>query len=441
MRFSAVAIAAALIAVANAKSDYFPFPREGACVEACTDLHGKARFPEYNDVDEYGPRFIESLSYSYDSSSDKYGPFMNDVGGCISSCPGTQLMTYADLYPQKKKWYDDNKLGTPPTRPVDPAFPFTPNGPCVAACTLQAGRSLNPNYSEDPKSPYFWQSMAYYFVPGSNDNNKFMTSAGFCMVPCPQSELDLFQNQFSAQVKWYNANKPSTTVPTTTVPTTTTTAPPVVTTLPPGVDPAYPFQPNGPCVNTCVTTVGKKMFPNFSEDPKSPYFWESLAYSFESGSPNTRNFMMDVGMCQGVCPAAENALYSEQFYYQKQWYLANKPKATTVAPTVPTTTITTTTTTSGPVPTGPVNPGGGFDYPFKPNGPCVSACTNKIGKEMFPNYSEDPKSPYFIQSLSYSFESGSENTGKFMSGVGRCQGVCPAAENQLYLDQFQDQKA
>ncbi|KAG0316400.1 hypothetical protein BGZ97_006915, partial [Linnemannia gamsii] len=341
MRFSAVAIAAALIAVANAQSDYFPFPREGSCIEACTDRVGKTRFPEYNDVDEYGARFIESLSYSYESGSENTRLFMNEVGQCMGSCPPAQLTPYAMMFPQKRTWYNANKLGTPPPRP------------------------------------------------------------------------------------------------TAVVPTATTSAPPVVTSTPPGVDPAYPFQPNGPCVANCINTVGKAAFPNFSEDPKSPYFWESLSYSFDSGSDKTREFMTDVGMCQGKCPAAENQLYSDQFYNQKQWYLANKPKTTTVAPTVPTT-PSTTTTTSGPVPTGPVNPPG--DYPFKPNGPCVSACTNKIGKGMFPNYSEDPKSPYFIQSLALSFESGSDSTREFMTGVGMCQGTCPAAENQLYLDQFPKQK-
>ncbi|KAF9298933.1 hypothetical protein BGZ88_003439, partial [Linnemannia elongata] len=305
-----------------------------------------------------------------------------------------------------------------------------------------AGLSLNPNYSEDPKSPYFWESMSYSYVRGSANNQKFMIKAGTCMAPCPKDQIALYSSQYSAQVNWYNANKPATTtttVPTTTV-TTTTSAPPVVTTTPPGVDPAYPFKPNGPCVQNCINTVGKAMFPNFSDDPKSPYFFESLSYSFESGSDKTRAFMTDVGMCQGKCPAAENDLYSAQFFDQKVWYNANKPKPTTGVPTIPTvpTTTTTTTTTSGPVPT---TPSGGFNYPFKPNGQCVAGCTNRVGKTMFPNYSEDPKSPYFIQSLAYTFESGSPNTVKFMTDAGMCMGPCPIEELNLYRQQYDAQKA
>ncbi|KAF9119130.1 hypothetical protein BGW39_000536 [Mortierella sp. 14UC] len=462
MRLFAVTIATSLIAVVNAQSAYFPFPPEGACVAACTDRVGKTRFPEFNDVDEYGPRFIESLSYTFESGSPNTQLFMMDAGSCMSPCPTPELDLYRGQYSAKKSWYNANKNGTPPPRPgtttttvtptttaapnttsttppvIDPAFPFQPNGPCVAKCTLEAGKSLYPDYSEDPKSPYFWESMSYSYVRGSSKNQAFMVKAGTCMAVCPKPEIALFAGQYSAQVNWYNANKPITTAPVTaTTTTTTTTAPPTITTLPPGVDPAYPFLPNGPCVSTCINTVGKSKFPNFSEDPKSPYFFESLSYTFDRGSPKTREFMSEVGMCQGKCPAAENELYSSQYLAQAAWYDSNKPKTTTGDPPA----TTATTTTSGPVPTGPVNPpGGGFIYPFKPNGQCVSGCTNKVGKAMFPNYSEDPKSPYFIQSLAYTFESGSPNTLKFMSDAGSCMGACPVPELDLYRAQYSAQK-
>ncbi|KAH7055330.1 hypothetical protein BKA57DRAFT_371077, partial [Linnemannia elongata] len=86
----------------------------------------------------------------------------------------------------------------------------------------------------------------------------------------------------------------------------------------------YPFTPNGPCVQGCTLETGKAMFPNYSEDPKSPYFIQSLAYSFESGSDNTREFMTKAGMCMGKCPPAELELYTNQFTEQKAWYNANK---------------------------------------------------------------------------------------------------------------------
>ncbi|KAK3837200.1 MAG: hypothetical protein JOS17DRAFT_669599, partial [Linnemannia elongata] len=86
----------------------------------------------------------------------------------------------------------------------------------------------------------------------------------------------------------------------------------------------YPFKPNGQCVAGCTNKVGKSMFPNYSEDPKSPYFIQSLAYTFESGSPNTVKFMTDAGMCMGPCPIEELNLYRQQYDAQKAWYNANK---------------------------------------------------------------------------------------------------------------------
>jgi hypothetical protein len=86
------------------------------------------------------------------------------------------------------------------------------------------------------------------------------------------------------------------------------------------------------------------MFADYTEDPKSPYFIQSLALSFESGSDNTIKFMTGVGMCQGTCPAAENQLYLDQFPKQKEWYLANKNAS-----------VNATTTPIGPItPTDPI---------------------------------------------------------------------------------------
>ncbi|KAG0203519.1 hypothetical protein BGX33_009057, partial [Mortierella sp. NVP41] len=413
MRLSAVAIVVSLAAVANAQSAYFNFPPEGPCIRKCTDTLGKARFANYDDVDEYGAYFIESLSYTFDSGTPKTISFMMDTGICFSTpmCPSDELALYRSQYQAKKDWYIAHKNTPPPPRPttappttvapttvaptttsapptttslppLDPAFPFRPYGPCVTGCNNEAGLSMFPYYTEDPKAPYFWQSLAYLYYRGSPDNIIFMRKSGTCMVKCPKEEIAFFGTDYTPRVNWYNANRPAiiTTAPVTTT-TTTTTAPPTTTTLPPGVDPAYPFKPNGPCVADCINTIGKSKFPNFTDDPKSPYFFESLSYTFDRGSEKTVDFMMAVGMCQGKCPAEENNLYRDQFFDQLNWYNANKPKPTTTTAGPGPVTTTTTTTSSGPVPTGPVNPpGGGFNYPFKPNGACVAGCTVKVGK-------------------------------------------------------------
>ncbi|KAF9403021.1 hypothetical protein BGZ94_004743, partial [Podila epigama] len=155
MRLSAAVVAVTMAVAANAQSAYFPFAPEGPCVAQCNDVVGKAAFPNYNDVDEYGPYFLQSLGYTFNRGSPATIQFMSDTGMCFgrSQCSKEELDAYAANYPTKLVWYQANKDGTPPPRPttaapsptttvapspspspVNPAFPFTPNGPCVDKC-------------------------------------------------------------------------------------------------------------------------------------------------------------------------------------------------------------------------------------------------------------------------------------------------------------------
>ncbi|KAG0010799.1 hypothetical protein BGZ80_001177 [Entomortierella chlamydospora] len=433
-------------------SSYFPFAPEGACVVGCTTSAGLSMFPNYSE-DPASPYFIESLSYSYESGSANTGAFMTKAGMCMGRCPQDELDLYNAQYPGKKAWYLEHKgttttapattapttartttttsASTVPTSVPDNDFPFEPEGACVSSCTNSAGKAMFPNYSEDPKSPYFIESLSYSYESGSLKTQEFMTKAGMCMGKCPQSELDLYNSQYQAKKTWYFQHKntaPTTTTsgsPVTTTKTTTTTS---VPTSVPGGD--FPFKPEGACVSKCTNSVGKAMFPNYSEDPKSPYFIESLSYSYESGSTKTQDFMTKAGMCMGTCPQSELDLYTAQYPGKKAWYLANKGKPTGPVNPTPTSTKTTVPTST------PGSGSGSGTYPFKPNGACVSKCTNQVGKAMFPNYSEDPKSPYFIESLSYTFERGSAKTTEFMTKTGMCMGTCPQAELDLYTAQY-----
>ncbi|KAG0360022.1 hypothetical protein BG005_011715, partial [Podila minutissima] len=422
-------------------------------------------FPNYSE-DPKSPYFIQSLAYTFESGSPNTGKFMMEAGMCMTACSLAEQQLYRDQYDAQKAWYQANKNGggnptnppvtppvdpvTPPVGPVTPPsggfdYPFKPNGPCVSGCTNKVGKSMFPNYSEDPKSPYFIQSLAYTFESGSPNTGKFMMEAGMCMTACSLAEQQLYRDQYPAQKAWYQANKNGGGNPTNppVTPPVDPVTPPVGPVTPPSGGFDYPFKPNGPCVSGCTNKVGKSMFPNYSEDPKSPYFIQSLSYTFESGSANTGKFMTDAGICMSACSLEEQQLYRDQYQAQKAWYQANKNAGGGGNPTDPNNPV-------GPVdpnnpvgpPTGPVTPpAGGFNYPFQPNGPCVAGCTDKVGKSMFPNYSEDPKSPYFIQSLAYTFESGSENTGKFMTDAGICMTACPPAELKLYTDQYPAQKA
>ncbi|KAF9420801.1 hypothetical protein BGZ94_009036 [Podila epigama] len=173
-----------------------------------------------------------------------------------------------------------------------------------------------------------------------------MTDTGMCFATsqCPKAELDLYTNQYNAQLEWYRANKngggnpTNPTDPTTPVDPNNPTTPvdPNNPTAPPEGGFNYPFTPNGPCVQACNDKFGKAQFPEFSEDPKSPYFLQSLALTFERGTPKTIQFMTDTGMCFATsqCPKAELDLYTNQYNDQLAWYQANKNGGNgTVTPT------------------------------------------------------------------------------------------------------------
>ncbi|OAQ33205.1 hypothetical protein K457DRAFT_153199 [Linnemannia elongata AG-77] len=89
------------------------------------------------------------------------------------------------------------------------------------------------------------------------------------------------------------------------------------------VNPLYPFQANGPCVDGCLTKVGKSMFDKFTNDPSSPDFMASLAFAHERDTPAYKTYMTQTGMCIMNCPMTEQDLYNAQYKDKAAWY-ANK---------------------------------------------------------------------------------------------------------------------
>ncbi|GJJ71142.1 hypothetical protein EMPS_03492 [Entomortierella parvispora] len=106
MRFSAAVVLASLAAFVTAapvskavQSEYFPFTPEGPCVSACTNSVGKSLFVNYDDLDSYGPNFIQSLSYTFERGSPTTISFMTKAGTCMSTCPQPELDIYTANYP------------------------------------------------------------------------------------------------------------------------------------------------------------------------------------------------------------------------------------------------------------------------------------------------------------------------------------------------------
>ncbi|KAF9926835.1 hypothetical protein FBU30_003657 [Linnemannia zychae] len=76
-------------------------------------------------------------------------------------------------------------------------------------------------------------------------------------------------------------------------------------------------------------------------------------------------------------------------------------------------------------------------FPFAPEGPCVAACTDRVGKSMFPLYNDvDENGPFFLPSLAYTYERGTPTTIQFMTEAGQCMTPCPVPELDLYRAQY-----
>ncbi|KAF9903605.1 hypothetical protein EC991_003517 [Linnemannia zychae] len=90
----------------------------------------------------------------------------------------------------------------------------------------------------------------------------------------------------------------------------------------------YPFAPEGPCVAACTDSVGKSLFPLYDDvDANGPFFFTSLGYTFNRGSPDTITFMTQAGTCMNTCPMSEQDAYRASYYPKYNWYQANKPAA------------------------------------------------------------------------------------------------------------------
>ncbi|KAG0268104.1 hypothetical protein BGZ95_002621 [Linnemannia exigua] len=88
----------------------------------------------------------------------------------------------------------------------------------------------------------------------------------------------------------------------------------------------YPFAPEGPCVAACTDSVGKALFPLYDDvNANGPFFFASLGYTFNRGSPTTITFMSQAGTCMNTCPMSEQDAYRASYYPKYNWYQTNKP--------------------------------------------------------------------------------------------------------------------
>ncbi|KAF9082923.1 hypothetical protein BGX23_011958 [Mortierella sp. AD031] len=142
MRFSVVALVAALVAVSSAQDivdPTYPFKPNGPCVDKCLNDIGKKLMPGFTS-DPKDPKFLESLGYAHDRGTPKYTAYMNQTGLCISSCPREEQNLYSQQYKEKNAWYVEKKAGGTPGAGNSAAIPSG-----GASATPSGGASATPS--------------------------------------------------------------------------------------------------------------------------------------------------------------------------------------------------------------------------------------------------------------------------------------------------------
>ncbi|KAI9491728.1 hypothetical protein BDB00DRAFT_746836, partial [Zychaea mexicana] len=90
-------------------------------------------------------------------------------------------------------------------------------------------------------------------------------------------------------------------------------------------NPSYDVAEPGPCVKECKIKAGQDMWAQWTDDPASADFIESLSYKCERGTPAYTTYMTQSGMCVMNCSADEQADYGNREHADScAWYQEHK---------------------------------------------------------------------------------------------------------------------
>ncbi|KAI8146164.1 hypothetical protein BJV82DRAFT_497777, partial [Fennellomyces sp. T-0311] len=90
-------------------------------------------------------------------------------------------------------------------------------------------------------------------------------------------------------------------------------------------NPSYNVAGYGDCTKQCKVNAGRELYADWTDDPTSPNFIESLKYKCERGFPAYTTFMTVSGTCLlGSCSKEEQQDYSREHAESCEWYAAHK---------------------------------------------------------------------------------------------------------------------
>ncbi|KAF9124174.1 hypothetical protein BGW39_008405 [Mortierella sp. 14UC] len=87
--------------------------------------------------------------------------------------------------------------------PLNPLYPFPPNGACIDACLIATGKAMMPNFTNDPASPDFLASLALAHERDTPAYKKYMGTTGPCVAKCPAAEQGAYLKGYDAKAAWY----------------------------------------------------------------------------------------------------------------------------------------------------------------------------------------------------------------------------------------------
>ncbi|KAI7857371.1 hypothetical protein BDC45DRAFT_578855 [Circinella umbellata] len=90
----------------------------------------------------------------------------------------------------------------------NPSYTIDDPAACVKECKISAGRALWSEWTDDPASPNFIESLSYKCQRGDPVYTAFMTQSGTCMMNCSESENSDYGNrEHPDSCKWYEEHK------------------------------------------------------------------------------------------------------------------------------------------------------------------------------------------------------------------------------------------
>ncbi|ORY07641.1 hypothetical protein K493DRAFT_295445 [Basidiobolus meristosporus CBS 931.73] len=86
------------------------------------------------------------------------------------------------------------------------AYPVSPMPQCIENCNIKAGKGLMAEYTRDPKSSDFINSLELECKQGPR-RMTFMKDAGLCMSSCSSDDQMQYATLYPSTCKWYDLHK------------------------------------------------------------------------------------------------------------------------------------------------------------------------------------------------------------------------------------------